>query len=75
MNVIAYFESAHETEMKEYVLYPKVRSQKAHIIAPSLEGLGALCQHNYFIIVLFKYTSKGLQAILPFSQDIHQSDV
>ena len=53
-STLAYFESAHETEMKEYVLTPEFRLKKRHLFVDSLTKLGPLCQHNCFIIILYQ---------------------
>lgn len=74
----AYFESPDEHMMKEYILHPSKRLKilSKVYVSPSIEHLGQLCIHNYFIIVLMKFDRQsGLVSISPKSQDVVRSDV
>jgi hypothetical protein len=66
----AYFESPDEQMMKQYILNPAQRLvilPKVYI-SPSIEHLGQLCIHNFFIIVLMKFDRlNGLVSIEPKS--------
>ena len=74
----AYFESPDEQMMKDYILHPSKRIEilSKVYVSPSIEHLGQLCIHNYFIIVLMKFDRQsGLVSISPKSQDVVRSDV